>query len=380
MPTSPPPAPSRPAPGTLLSLVTLAAAAALFVFVLWSRGDLGGSDGARSVIARGDLAPDELNTIEIFENARRSVVFIEVTRLERDNLGRNVPVRRGAGTGMIWDDLGHVVTNYHVVADALAYRITLWDGVHYDAELVGSAVANDLALLRIDAAPHRLSTVGLGTSHDLRVGQKVFAIGNPFGLDQTLTTGVVSALERAIRAPGGHLIHGVIQTDAAINPGNSGGPLLDSAGRLIGVNTQIYSTVSSTGAQAQSAGIGFAIPADTLGGVVPQLIQHGKVMRPGLGARLRDTIGSVGALVWIVEPGSAAEAAELRGALRWAGSDLVSSGVQPDLIVAIGDTPVRTRLDAVDALSGLQVGDTVTLVLEREGRSQTIPVTLQDLE
>jgi S1-C subfamily serine protease len=374
------PSAPRPNGGTVLSLVTLAAAAGLFLFVLWSRGDLGALGGdARPVTARGDLAADELNTIEIFENAQRAVVYIAGAQDQYDAFGRVVEVATGTGTGIVWDDAGHVVTNFHVLQGSVRAQVTLWDRVEYDAELVGTAVAHDLAVLRIEAAPHRLTPLTIGTSHDLRVGQKVNAIGNPFGLDQTLTTGVVSALDRSIRAPGGHSIHGVIQTDAAINPGNSGGPLLDSAGRLIGVTTQIYSTVANVGGQAQSAGIGFAIPADTVNAVVPQLIEHGRVTRPGIGAGLLDTRGAVGALVTRVVAGGAADMAGLQGAIEVVdGREMVVR--QGDLIVAIGETPISSRYDAVDALARLQVGETVPIVLQRDGLELTLPVTIQDLE
>lgn len=378
MTSNPSPHPrSRPPAGTVLSLVTLAAAAALFVFVLWSRGVVGsGPASPRAVLARGDLASDEQNTIEIFEASRRSVVFVSTSTGPGLRPGQPQAML-GSGTGFIWDSLGHVVTNNHVVETGAAHKVVLWDQVEYDAELVGKSIAHDLAVLRIPAAAHRLPPLSLGTSHDLRVGQKTFAIGNPFGLDQTLTTGVLSALDRSMRSPSGHAIHGVIQTDAAINPGNSGGPLLDSAGRLIGVNTQILSTVGAQGMGAQSAGIGFAIPVDVVNAVVPQLISDGRVTRPGMGAILYDTPGNVGALVGYVVPGGAAERAGVLCALDPTGRFRQGPG---DLIVGIQEAQVRGRLDALDALAEYQVGDEVTLLVLRDGRRIRIPVTLQDLE
>jgi len=369
--SSDPRPPTSRQPGTALSLVTLAIAASLFVYVLWSRGDLG-TGGSRLVTARGDLAVGELTTIEIFDNASQSVVFI-----------RNVPgavdttQTPSRGTGILWDSAGHIVTNFHVVSEGGTQTVTLLDGVGYDAEFVGGSVMHDLAVLRIPAALHRLTPLTVGSSHDLLVGQSVYAIGNPFGLDHTLTTGVVSALDRTMRGPGSHRITGVIQTDAAINPGNSGGPLLDSAGRLIGVNTQIYSSISAGSGQAQSAGIGFAIPVDTVNEVVPQLIAHGHVTRPGIGAMLMDHPQGAGSVVRYVVPGGAADRAGLEGMFEPSGRYVVRAG---DIIVGIDGTPVRSRTDAIDVLSLRSVGDTVQVQLNRDGRTLSVPVTLMQLD
>ena len=381
-PSAPAPSAPRVHSGTVLSLVTLAAAAGLFLFVLWSRGDLGGrNSGERVVAPRGDLAADELNTIDVFENARRSVVYVEARGMQRNRFNQ-LEESRSSGTGIVWDSAGHIVTNLHVAPVGYEYKVTLWDQVQYEGEMVGGSVAHDLAVLSIPAAAHRLTPVTLGSSKDLRVGQKVFAIGSPFGFDQTLTTGVVSAVNRTIRTLGGHQIVDVIQTDAAINPGNSGGPLLDSAGRLVGINTQIYSTVAAQGGQAQSAGIGFAIPSDTVEAIAPQLISDGKVMRPGIAAQLLDTRGNVGALISFVVPGGAADRAGLEGALERSPRDeaaLVQVG-PGDLIVEIEGSPIRNRLDAVDTLSRYHAGDTVAVTVLRAGRPVTVPVTLQDLD
>jgi len=218
----------------------------------------------RTVQPRGDLAADEKATIELFEKSRDSVVFITTKALVRDLWTRNVfSVPRGTGSGFIWDDVGHVVTNYHVIENASEATVKLADGRDYKAALVGASQSHDIAVLRIGVGFKRPPAVPLGSSHDIKVGQKVFAIGNPFGLDWTLTTGIVSALDRSLGEESGATIDHLIQTDAAINPGNSGGPLLDSAGRLIGINTAIF---SPSGA---SAGIGFAVPVDTVNHVVP---------------------------------------------------------------------------------------------------------------
>ena len=220
----------------------------------------------RTVTPRGDLAADEKATIHLFEAARGSVVSISTAQLVEDVWSQNVfAVPRGTGSGIIWDDAGDVLTNFHVIEGASEATVRLADGRKFRASLVGASPDHDIALLRIGVAFHRPPPIPLGTSGDLKVGQKVFAIGNPFGLDWTLTTGIVSALNRTLREPGGTSVQHLIQTDAAINPGNSGGPLLDSSGRLIGMNTAIY---SPSGA---SAGIGFAVPVDTIMAVVPHL-------------------------------------------------------------------------------------------------------------
>jgi S1-C subfamily serine protease len=225
----------------------------------------------RAVTARGDLAADEQSTIDLFRSVAPSVVHVTNLAARRDWYSRDVyTVPRGTGTGFIWDDQGFIVTNFHVIDGANVVRVVLADGSRYDSSQVWGYPDQDLAVIRIDAPKAKLRPISLGTSHDLQVGQRAVAIGNPFGLDHSLTTGVVSALNREIESSSGRPIRGVIQTSAAINPGNSGGPLLDSAGRLIGVNTAI---VSPTGA---SAGIGFAIPVDAVNKLVPQLIAHGK--------------------------------------------------------------------------------------------------------
>jgi S1-C subfamily serine protease len=226
---------------------------------------------SRSVAERGDLTAAEKSVTALFEEATPSVVYITSVALRRDFFRFNVmEIPSGTGTGFVWDDRGNIVTNFHVIRDASRAEVTLADGSNWEATLVGYAREKDLAVLHIDAPRSRLQSIRIGTSSDLKVGQTVLAIGNPFGFDQTLTTGIVSALGREIDSTDGVPIRDVIQTDAAINPGNSGGPLLDSAGRLIGVNTAI---VSPSGGYA---GVGFAIPVDTVNWVVPQLIAHGR--------------------------------------------------------------------------------------------------------
>ncbi|NMG43875.1 PDZ domain-containing protein [Aromatoleum toluvorans] len=331
----------------------------------------------RTVTPRGDLAADEKSTIELFEHTRNSVVFISTAQLVRDAWTRNVmQVPRGTGSGFIWDDAGHVVTNFHVIQGASQATVKLADGRDYQAALVGASPAHDIAVLRIGVGFKRPPPVPIGTSGDLKVGQKVFAIGNPFGLDWTLTTGIVSALDRSLPGEGGDTtIEHLIQTDAAINPGNSGGPLLDSNGRLIGINTAIY---SPSGA---SAGIGFAVPVDTVMRVVPQLIKNGRYVRPVLGIdidegvneRLREELEVEGVVVLRVAPGSAADQAGLKGIRR----DRNGSLYPGDIIVSVDGKPVDSVAKLAARLDDRRVGDTVTLGVLREGKEQTLSVTLQ---
>ncbi|MBF0296602.1 MAG: trypsin-like peptidase domain-containing protein [Magnetococcales bacterium] len=328
----------------------------------------------RAVTARGDLADDEKNTIAIFKAAKPSVVYITTIQHVRDFWTRNIMrVPKGTGSGFIWDENGHVVTNFHVLAEAQEARVTLADQKSYPAALVGASQEHDLAVLRIDTGFDRPRPVPIGTSHDLQTGQKVLAIGNPFGLDHTLTTGVISALDRSIDNDTGGSIDNLIQTDAAINPGNSGGPLLDSAGRLIGINTAIY---SPSGAYA---GIGFAVPVDTVNRVIPILIAQGQYRTPSLGITANDEIGHrilaeagiSGVLVLQVTPGSAAARAGLRP------TRLFSGGAElGDVIQAVDNRPVEDLETLQKIISQHAIGDTVTLSVWRAGRRTTLPVTL----
>jgi S1-C subfamily serine protease len=292
-----------------LPLLALAGAGLLATGALFLALPVNGRTDAvpRAVTPRGPLAADELAHVELFRKASPSVVHITSLGVQRDLFSMNVQqVPRGTGTGFVWDGQGHIVTNFHVIQGANGARVTLADQSSFDAQLVGAFPDRDLAVLRIEAPREKLPPIVVGTSRDLLVGQRVYAIGNPFGLDQTLTTGIVSALNREIESFNSRTIRGVIQTDAAINPGNSGGPLLDSAGRLIGVNTQI---ASPSGA---SAGIGFAIPVDEVNRIVPRLIKDGRFVRPALGvsagsANLQRALGlPKGVVVVQVTPGGPA--------------------------------------------------------------------------
>jgi S1-C subfamily serine protease len=357
------------------------------VVALWRMLPLNGGWGAwfdgrdenaapRAVIARGDLAADEKSTIALFEQSRASVVFISTRQRVQDVWTRNVfSVPAGTGSGFIWDDAGHVVTNFHVIQGASEATVRLADGRDYRAGLVGVSPSHDIAVLRIGVGFKRPPPVPLGTSADLRVGQKVFAIGNPFGLDWTLTTGIVSALDRSLPSEDGPTIDHLIQTDAAINPGNSGGPLLDSAGRLVGITTAIF---SPSGA---SAGIGFAVPVDTVNRVVPQLISEGRYIRPALGVQMDDGLNrrlsqmleTEGVFVLRVQPDSAAEQAGLVAARFSADGNFVPG----DVIVSVDGKAVTGVGELLGMLDDYKVGDTVRLTVLREGARTEVAVTLQ---
>lgn len=330
----------------------------------------------RAVSPRGPLGAEELNHINVFKTSSPSVVNITALGLERDVFSLNVQqVPQGTGTGFVWDTQGHIVTNFHVIQGAAAARVTLADQSSYRAELVGAFADRDLAVLRINAPASKLRPLPLGSSRELQVGQQVYAIGNPFGLDQTLTLGIVSALNREIESVTRRTIKGAIQTDAAINPGNSGGPLLDSAGRLIGVNTSIY---SPSGA---SAGIGFAIPVDEVNRIVPSLIRDGRLVRPALGLSgagpdLNRALGLPKgvAIVRLQRNGPAAKAG-LRAFTR-----SENGIVAGDVITAVEGEPVETMDDLLTALERLQPGQTCTLTLWRAGSTRRQAVTLAESE
>lgn len=353
-----------------------AVAAVLILLWHWQPGTPATeSTPVRTIAARGDLAADEKSTIELFEKSRDSVVYITTAALVRNVWTRDVfSVPKGTGSGFIWDEAGHVVTNFHVIAGANEATVKLADGRDYKAALVGASQVHDIAVLKIGVGFKRPPPVPIGTSRDLKVGQKVFAIGNPFGLDWTLTSGIVSALDRSLGGQEGPAVEHLIQTDAAINPGNSGGPLLDSAGRLIGINTAIY---SPSGA---SAGIGFAVPVDTVMRVVPELIKQGKYIRPALGIEIDQQMneqlaaltGTAGVAVLRVQPGSAADKAGLQGV------SITANGVIPgDIIIAINgkDTDSLSKLFA--RLDDQKVGDIVKVRVINQGKAREVEVTLQ---
>jgi S1-C subfamily serine protease len=330
----------------------------------------------RAVTPRGPLAADEQVQVDLFKRVSPSVVYI--TTLDRVVNLFNMKVRevpRGTGSGFVWDDAGHIVTNFHVIAGARAAQVRLSDQRSFPAELVGVSPENDLAVLRIKPGERRPAPIPLGSSNDLKVGQRVLAIGNPYGFDHTLTTGIISALDRSIEGDGENAaIHHLIQTDAAINPGNSGGPLLDSAGRLIGVNTSIY---SPSGA---SAGIGFAIPADTVNRVVPEIIATGRYERAVLGIVSTDNVselvtrqlGVKGMLIVEVQSRTPAAEAGLRGT-RIARDGTVDPG---DVIQSVDGKTVEEIADFDRLMDDKRPGDRVTLGLWRNGKTQSLTIRL----
>jgi S1-C subfamily serine protease len=330
----------------------------------------------RPIAQRPDdkLGADEQATIDVFSKFSRSVVHVTSLATRRNQMTLDVTeIPQGVGSGFVWDQDGHIVTNFHVVQEGDRASVTLNNGATYPAKIVGVAPDKDIAILHIDVDPKELLPLPIGASAGLKVGQKVLAIGNPFGLDQTLTTGVISGLGREIKSVTGRPIYDVIQTDASINPGNSGGPLLDSAGRLIGINTAIY---SPSGA---NAGIGFAVPVDTINAIVPQLLKNGKITRPGLGINiLSDAIASQhridGVAIMQVVPGGAAEQGGIVGAKSMGGA--VELG---DVIVAIDGTEVHRTNDLFKALDNHKVGDQVEITVENNSKRRSVKVTLQPL-
>jgi S1-C subfamily serine protease len=323
------------------------------------------------------LRASELSNIAIYHAVSPSVVSVVNRTLVRGGyFGLQVfDVPQGSGSGFVWDRKGHIISNYHVVHQATAITVTFADGTSYPASIVGIAPDHDLAVLKIDAPAEKLVPVHVGASRDLKVGQSVLAIGNPFGLDTTLTVGVVSALGRTIMAMTERRIQDVIQTDAAINPGNSGGPLLNTRGQLIGVNTAI---LSPSGAYA---GIGFAVPADTVTRVVPQLIERGKVSRAGIGVQfLPDHVarraGVEGAaILTVVENGPAAKAG-LKGVTETRNGSLRLG----DVVVGIGKTRVACVEDFCAALDRHNPGDTVTVAYLRNQAQRDVQICLQEVE
>jgi len=341
-------------------------------FVLFARSQSPEAE-PRPVTSRPALYPDEQDTINLFKQSSPSVVFITTKHQQADFFGRENEVEAGTGSGFVWDNDGHIVTNFHVIQGASSATVAFSDSEVYDADLIGVAPEHDMAVLRIH--PRRdLPPIPVGTSGDLQVGQRVYAIGNPFGLDHTLTTGVVSALGRMIRSVTNNPIPNVIQIDAAINPGNSGGPLLDSYGRLIGMNTAIFSPTGT------NAGIGFAVPVDDINRVVPQLIRYGMVERASLGIMQNDKLSQLvqqrtnvpGVAVSGIEPNSAAAAAGLRGMTRVPNGQVVIG----DIVQKIDDTPVRTSDELFLALDKHKPGDQITITLWRQGQIITKKVLL----
>lgn len=326
-------------------------------------------------IAAPALLEVENKTIEIYRKAVPGTVNVSNIKLSRNFYYGEVEVPQGAGSGFVWDEQGHIITNYHVVQGGNSFVVTFYnDPKQYKAKLVGTAPEKDVAVLKLEEKPAKLTPIEFGTSKDLQVGQYSFAIGSPFGLDYTLTTGVISALGRKIEGVGGVKINDMIQTDAAINMGNSGGPLLDSQAKLIGMNTVIFSTSGS------SAGLGFAVPADTIKMIVPQLIQHGKLIRPGLGIGIvPDTMksrmirsGKGIVISYIDEKGSAAKAG-LKGMTQ----DNFGRIYLGDIILSVEGIEVNNLDDIYQVLETKKIGDEVTVKYKRDGKTHSTKVRLQ---
>lgn len=324
-----------------------------------------------------DLLPVETKTIDIYRKAVPSTVNVSNIKLSRNMFYGEVEIPQGQGSGFVFDSNGHIITNFHVVQGGDNFVVTFYnDPKQYKAKLVGTAPDKDIAVLKLAELPAKLSPVVFGSSKDLQVGQSSFAIGSPFGLDYTLTTGVISALGRKIDGIGGVKINDMIQTDAAINMGNSGGPLLDSGARLIGMNTVIFSTSGS------SAGLGFAVPADTIKVVVPQLIQHGKLIRPGLGIGIvpdsmkRRILGNDKGIVvsYVDDKGSAAKAG-IQGMTQ----DQFGRTYLGDIILSVDGQDVNNLDDIYQVLDKHKIGDEVMVKYRREGKTLATKVKLQPL-
>ncbi len=324
------------------------------------------------------FTPEERTNIGVYESVNRGVVNINTKATVATGLFLLEVPSEGAGSGIVLDRQGHVLTNFHVVEGAKEIQAMLYDGSSHVARIVGIDPATDVAVIKVEAPEEILHPVAFGTSNDLRVGQRVFAIGNPFGLERTLTTGIISSLNRSLPTKTGRTIKSIIQTDAAINPGNSGGPLVDSGSRLIGMTTAI---ASRTG---QSAGVGFAIPVGTLTRIVPQLIKQGKVVRPDAGiARVYQS--DAGLVVAELSPEGPAERAGLRGfkvireRRRQGPFTVETSRVDrsgADLIVAVAGQAVRTADDFLSAVESRNPGDQVLITVRREGHNLDVPVVL----
>ncbi|MBL8013469.1 MAG: trypsin-like peptidase domain-containing protein [Candidatus Omnitrophica bacterium] len=327
-----------------------------------------------STVASNVLEPEETKRIALFEQLSPSVVFIKNSSLQWDIFSLDVyAIPSGAGSGFVWDKEGHIITNFHVVYGADRIEVAFADRKTYEAKVVGISPDHDIAVLKIDAPVEELKPIPVGSSNELKIGQKTLVIGNPFGLDHSLSTGVVSALGRSINSITGRKINNMIQTDAAINPGNSGGPLLDSSGRLIGVTAAI---VSPSGVYT---GVGFAIPVDTIKRIVPQLIEFGRVKQIGIGVTLipdsiRDRIGIEGALVMDVLPSSTAEKVGLVGTKR----NFLGSVFLGDLIVSIDGKKISSNEDLAQAVEDRKAGDKINVEFIREERKKSAAIELME--
>jgi len=330
----------------------------------------------RAVTARGELTATEKTNIEIFEKTSPSVVYITTLTDRLNYWTRDITrIPQGTGSGFVWDRHGHIITNYHVLRGATAVKVQLSDQRTFNASLIGASPDHDLAVLKIALTNNMPAPIPIGTSEDLKVGQMTYAIGNPFGLDQTLTTGVVSALNRSLNAENGSIIEGLIQTDAAINPGNSGGPLLDSAGRLVGINTAIYSPSGAF------AGIGFAVPVDTVNRIIPKVIAQGHYQRPKLGIVINDKINEMmtkklginGVAVIDVKPYSSAHRSGLHG-IKQSFDDTIVYG---DVIISINEDSIDDTKMLLSTLEKYNIGDEVKVKVFRDKQEKEVSLILE---
>ncbi len=353
----------------IILICLISAAAFLFFDRMADRGRRIVSQ-PREILPRGDLADYEKSTISIFNRAAPSVVYIFTENAQTGFFGRR-EIQQGTGSGFLWDRHGHVVTNFHVIRSARSIQVRLDSGEAIPATYVGGSPDHDLAVIRLRSTPSNIQPIPVGASENLAVGQAVFAIGNPFGLARTLTTGIISALDRRLPTAGGREVMGVIQTDAAINPGNSGGPLIDSAGRLIGVNTAIISGSGS------SAGIGFAVPVDVVNRVVPKLITKGKIPRPGIGIIVLDeeiaaSLGVVGVVINRIMPESEADRVGLQGIDY-------RNRLLGDVIVAAGNEEVKNIDDFIRIMERYEIGQMIMLDVRRGDQVRTVEVKIMDI-
>lgn len=356
------------------ALIAVMAAALVYSYAwVWRASDASGvtfAESAPAGISDPSTTTDETNSIEVYKSVSPAVAFVNTTSYTQDFWG-DVQEGKGNGSGSVIDTQGHILTNYHVIEGAQKLSVNL-DGKEYPAKVIGGDPDTDLAVLQIENPPASLPVVSFGDSDRLTVGQKVLAIGNPFGLDRTLTTGVISGLQRPIKARNGRPIDAAIQTDASINPGNSGGPLLDKFGKMIGINSQILAPAGG------SVGVGFAIPVNLAKRVVPQLIQFGEVRRPKLAASLPSVADLAargyrlpvqsGLLVYQVQPGGTADRAGLRG--------ITNNGDIGDIILSADGQKLNDLDDLYRLLDKKQLGDTISLEIYRGGRTVTVPVKL----
>ena len=353
-------------------IIALAAVilAVLFVGERYLRVYVFAANQPREATPRPDLTAGEQLATTVYANTAPSVAYIFTRQAGAPRLGGRTQQQAGTGSGFVWDRAGHIVTNAHVIEGADEVGVVIDQGDVHPARVVGVAPWVDIAVLRLTNPPANLRPITVGTSSDLVVGQLVFAIGNPFGLARTLTSGIISALERTLPTETGREIAGVIQTDAAINPGNSGGPLVDSAGRLIGVNTAILAPSGTF------AGVGFAVPVDTVNRVVPELIRTGRAPRPGIGIRvfpveMTARLGAPGVVIQAVTPGSAAERAGLQG--------MDEFGRLGDIIIAANGERINELADLTRQLEKAGIGNNVTLTVLRDGSRRDVEVQVQDI-